>query len=602
VNDPEEVIHSGGRAGTVAPDRFADVAAQILERISDAFYAVDRDWRLTYVNRRVEAMVGKRRDEMLGRNVFDLFPEARGSESHAAHLRARRENRPVSFQAVSAVNGRWIEGTVYPDETGLSVYLRDITARKRAEEQLRASERRERARAAELEAVLDAVPAVVWLAHDPECRAITGNRASYEFLRLPYGANESKTAPAPGPTNHFAVYANGVELAPEELPMQRAARGEEVRSHEEEVVFRDGTSRYLYGDAVPLREEDGTICGAVGAFLDVTERKHAEAELKRSREELDDFFENAAVALHWIGPDGRILRANQAELDLLGYTRETYVGRHIAEFHADRSVIEDILARLGRGETLDRYPARLRARDGSIRDVLISSSALFRDGRFVHTRCITVDVTERKQAEEHQKLLMAELNHRVKNTLAVVQSIAAQTLRRAASLEGFAESFTGRLQALAAAHGLLTQGTWRATSLIRLIRRVLKAHGTGTRAIEMSGPDIELTPKQTLALSLVFHELATNAAKHGALSVPNGRLAIAWAVEEAPGGPRLGIDWIERNGPAVCTPVAAGFGTTLIQRTMAYDLNGDSALCYEPAGLRCRLAFPWREDGAAASG
>jgi len=598
VNDPEEVIHSGGRAGTVAPDRFADVAAQILERISDAFYAVDRDWRLTYVNRRVEAMVGKRRDEMLGRNVFDLFPEARGSESHAAHLRARRENRPVSFQAVSAVNGRWIEGTVYPDKTGLSVYLRDITARKRAEEQLRASERRERARAAELEAVLDAVPAVVWLAHDPECRAITGNRASYEFLRLPYGANESKTAPAPGPTNHFAVYANGVELAPEELPMQRAARGEEVRSHEEEVVFRDGTSRYLYGDAVPLREEDGTICGAVGAFLDVTERKHAEAELKRSREELDDFFENAAVALHWIGPDGRILRANQAELDLLGYTRETYVGRHIAEFHADRPVIEDILARLGRGETLDRYPARLRARDGSIRDVLISSSALFRDGRFVHTRCITVDVTERKQAEEHQKLLMAELNHRVKNTLAVVQSIAAQTLRRTTSLEGFAESFNGRLRALATAHSLLTRGNWRSAGLEKLVQEALKAHGTGRGAFETRGPELDLSPKQTLALSLVLHELATNAAKYGALSRRSGRVDIHWEILAGNGSGTLRLGWVERGGPPAKQPQAKGFGTTLIQRLVSYDLDGAFDVTYEPDGLRCEIVIPWTRGAA----
>ena len=116
--------------------------------------------------------------------------------------------------------------------------------------------------------------------------------------------------------------------------------------------------------------------------------------------ELEDFFENGAVGLHIVGRDGRILRANKAELDLLGYGSEEYVGRHIGDFHADQAVIGDILTRLGRGERLERYPARLRAKDGSIRHVIITSSALFENGQFIHTRCFTVDVSEARVAEE----------------------------------------------------------------------------------------------------------------------------------------------------------------------------------------------------------
>src|SRR3712207_2807129 len=123
-------------------------------------------------------------------------------------------------------------------------------------------------------------------------------------------------------------------------------------------------------------------------------------ELRRRERELSDFIENASVGLHWVGSDGTILRANQAELDLLGYTREEYIGRHIAEFHADEEVINDILARLTRGECLDKYPARLKAKDGSIKHVLISSNVQFRDGRFVNTRCFTLDVTEKREVEE----------------------------------------------------------------------------------------------------------------------------------------------------------------------------------------------------------
>jgi PAS domain S-box-containing protein/excisionase family DNA binding protein len=138
---------------------------------------------------------------------------------------------------------------------------------------------------------------------------------------------------------------------------------------------------------------------------EIAERERAERALLRKQQELDDFVENAVVGLHRVGPDGTILWANRAELDLLGYSREEYVGRPIAEFHADRSTIEDILRRLGAREELHSYPARLRCKDGSIKHVRISSNVLWEDGRFVHTRCFTRDVTERVRAEEGRSLL-----------------------------------------------------------------------------------------------------------------------------------------------------------------------------------------------------
>lgn len=133
---------------------------------------------------------------------------------------------------------------------------------------------------------------------------------------------------------------------------------------------------------------------------EIAERKASEAKLQRSEQELADFFDQATVGLHWVGPDGIILRANQAELNLLGYTRNEYIGRDIADFHADRPVIEDILRKLSGGEELHDYPARLRCKNGSIRDVLINSNVLWEDGRFVHTRCFTRDITDRNRAEE----------------------------------------------------------------------------------------------------------------------------------------------------------------------------------------------------------
>ena len=154
-------------------------------------------------------------------------------------------------------------------------------------------------------------------------------------------------------------------------------------------------TKRIHAPDADLLEMMGTVAGNFGQFL---ERKTAEEQVRQSERELADFFENATVGLHWVGSDGIILRANRAELALLGYSREEYVGRPIADFHADEDVICDILNRLKAGEELHEYAARLRCKDGSIKDVLIDSSVMFRDGGFVHTRCFTRDITERKRA------------------------------------------------------------------------------------------------------------------------------------------------------------------------------------------------------------
>ena len=132
----------------------------------------------------------------------------------------------------------------------------------------------------------------------------------------------------------------------------------------------------------------------------VLQQRQSEAQVRRSEKDLADFFHNATMGLHWVGPDGIVVRVNKAELDLLGYTADEYVGHHIAEFHVDRHVIDDILQRLSAGEKLYNYPARMRCKHGSVKHVLIDSSVLWEDGKFVHTRCFTRDVTEQRAAEE----------------------------------------------------------------------------------------------------------------------------------------------------------------------------------------------------------
>jgi PAS domain S-box-containing protein len=193
---------------------------------------------------------------------------------------------------------------------------------------------------------------------------------------------------------------------PDEEPaiLARLRRGERIEHYETVRVRKDGTPVDISLTVSPIRGPGGRIIGASKIARDISERKRAAEALRSREEELTDFIENSAVGLHWVGPDGTILWANQAELDLLGYARDEYIGHHIAEFHADREAIDDILDRLTRDETLHSYEARLRRKDGSLVHVLISSNVRRRDGEFVHTRCFTRDITERRQAEESLRL------------------------------------------------------------------------------------------------------------------------------------------------------------------------------------------------------
>lgn len=194
---------------------------------------------------------------------------------------------------------------------------------------------------------------------------------------------------------------------------------------------------------------------------------------------------------------------------------------------------------------------------------------------------------------ERQKFLLRELDHRCKNTLAAVQSVADQTLRRSLSPAHFVEAFNGRLGALAQAHELLTRGQWGPAKLSEVVGQVLAAFGgIDGRRISASGPDIHLAPETCVAMHMTLHELAVNAAKYGALSVETGRLEIAWDVDLAREARALDLTWTERGGPAVSAPASRGFGSRLIEQGIARELGGEAVMSFDPEGFGFRLRAP----------
>src|SRR6185312_818446 len=206
------------------------------------------------------------------------------------------------------------------------------------------------------------------------------------------------------------------------------------------------------------------------------------------------------------------------------------------------------------------------------------------DGKALSVTGIVEDVTPRKLEEDQRQTLMAELDHRVKNVLATVQSLAIQTARRTTSLDAFLQNFGGRLKAMGSANELLTAARWRGAAIDHLCAAELGALAPGQTAWE--GPELFLTPRAANALALGLHELAANAVKFGALSVETGRVDLRWT-RQADGG--FELTWTETGGPTVTTPARRGFGATLLEQVTSRELNGETAIDFRPGGVQARL-------------
>jgi two-component sensor histidine kinase len=210
-----------------------------------------------------------------------------------------------------------------------------------------------------------------------------------------------------------------------------------------------------------------------------------------------------------------------------------------------------------------------------------------------------VDLSKHKQEEDRLRFLLAELNHRTQNTLATVQAIAVQTLRGAANKD-VVDAFEGRILALSKAHSLLGSKHWEAVSLRDVIDQILQPFGLNDRWVtrfSVEGDDVRLRPKAALTFAMLLHELATNAAKHGALSNgAAGKVDIAWRAEPNPQGDRMRLRWQESGGPPVRPPGRKGFGSRLIEHGVAQDLGGEVRLDYEPPGVVCQIIMPVRPE------
>lgn len=463
--------------------------------------------------------------------------------------------------------------------------LRAEAARKKAAEELRESEERFRL-------MSENAPVMIWMS-DPNGGCLHLNRMLREFWNVEEGA--------------IAEFDWRSTMHPEDMPeiMKRVSEALASKSSVSvEGRYRNaqGIYRTLQTNARPRFSSDGELLGMIGVNVDITERKEAELMRRENDERFRLAVEAAPCGMLMLDEDGRIVMMNAKAERLFEYSKDELLGEKIEVLipagvatrppPGQPSGSPDSPAHpLGTGDV-----TLALTKNGKEIPVELGCNPIRISGKEMAILAL-VDVSERKRADKQRELLLAELNHRVKNTLAVVLGLAHQTFRDKESAAK--KAFEGRLIALATAHNLLTRANWESASLRDLVLDSLPVKQTGSTRFKVMGPTVLLAPQPALALTLALHELFTNALKYGALSNETGKIDVEWNRNEDDVAP-LTLIWRESGGPAVSPPTRRGFGTMLLERTLAEDLNGKVDMEYRPEGLLCTIKSSILENGAYA--
>jgi len=441
-------------------------------------------------------------------------------------------------------------------------------------------------------AILQALPAAIYTT-DADCRITFFNEAAAELWGLRPEIGSSAFC-----GSWKLSWLDGTPLPHDECPMAIALRERRpVRGMEAVAIRPDGSSVPFLAMPTPLFDAAGNLVGAVNMLIDTSARRQAD----RAAQQLAAIVESSDDAILTKDLNGIITSWNAGAQRLFGYTAEEVLGKPVTILipHDRQSEEPRILAQIRRGERVETYDTVRRRKDGGLIAISLSVSPV-RDGngRITGASKIARDITERKRAEERQHLLMREMEHRLKNLFALSGSVVSLSARTARTPRELATAVQQRLQALAGAHALSLPRTiedaehlQKSTSLRELVESVIspfdpRSDGPAS-LIEIGGCDVPLSGGSVSSFALLLHEFATNAAKHGALSVPGGRVAIDCAVVDD----RLVLVWRERGGPRIGGPPEhEGFGALLIRTIVRGHLHGELAHDWSPEGLTIRLA------------
>jgi two-component system CheB/CheR fusion protein len=380
-------------------------------------------------------------------------------------------------------------------------------------------------------------------------------------------------------------WPDGTPLPHDQCPMAVVLMEGQAVSGQEAVLERpDGTRMPFMAFPSALRDATGNIVGAVNMFMDITERKRNEEMAQR----LASIVESSDDAIISKSLDGTITSWNKGAARLFGYAAEEIIGKPVRTLiPADRQHEDDaIIKRVRSGEHIEHYETVCLCKDGrSIEISLTVSPIRDAEGKIIGVSKIARDISERKRSEARLAILAREAEHRSKNVLATVQ--ATVRLSQSDTPEGLKQAIEGRIQALAKVHTLFVQSGWRGAELHSLVTQELSPYcQDGEMRVRSDGPNVLLEPQMAQSIAVTLHELATNAAKYGALSAAKGQVQVRWS-HASP----LVLRWTEIGGPLVKPPTRQGFGTRAMEALISQS-KGEMHLHWRPRGLECEIVLP----------
>jgi PAS domain S-box-containing protein len=558
----------------------------ILRTAIDPVVVLDAAGLLLDWSARAELAFGWTRDEVLGRGLIAVLAPPRHREAYQQILSRRlASTEPPAARQQSQLMALRKDGVEVPIEVSLAAFgapgasvflgfIRDITDRVEVHARLAASEARFRA-------AIGAVDGILWtnaasgqmVGDQPGWASLTGQTpAQYQGLGWAEAVHPEDAEPTLRAWN--AAVAQGGPF-----------------NFEHRVRRHDGVWRDFAVRAVPALETDGSIREWIGVHTDITARKRADERLRESEARFRAMADSAPAPVWMTAIDGGLTFANEAFAELAGVEARALLGDAWI-----RLIHPDDLPGVGAKRAAARaglqaygFEARFLCAGETYRWMVANARPqIDAQGQFQGYIGMAMDMTETKVAEARQRLLINELNHRVKNTLASIQSIARQTLRPDETPLHVRERLIDRLLAMSAAHDVLTRESWEGAGLEEIVLQGIDPFVDGQEPgrITITGPGLRVGASTALSLALAVHELATNAVKYGALSTPDGKVAIAW--EAAREGQAM-LRWIESGGPTVQSPARKGFGTRLLTSGLTGDLGGQPQLSFAPEGVKALL-------------
>ena len=539
------------------------------------------DW-----NARAEAAFGWSRAEVLGQGLVEVLAPAAQRDSYRQILLTRLALAgPPAARQTSQLKAVRRDGVEIPIEVSLAAFgeadaplflafIRDISDRLEVHARLAASEARFRA-------AIGAVDGILWT-NDASGRMV-GDQPGWAQL----------TGQSPDEYRGFG-WANAVH--PEDAEPTVAAWNAAVArggpfDFEHRVQRHDGVWRDFSVRAVAALEADGSVREWIGVHTDITERKRAEERLRESESRFRAMADSAPAPVWMTSPEGDMTFANEAFAEFAGVEAKALLGdAWIRLIHPeDLPGVAARRAAARAGPEAYGFEARFLCAGDVYRWMVANARPqIDAHGQFQGYIGMAMDMTETKAAETRQRLLINELNHRVKNTLASIQSIVRQTLRPDETPVHVRERLIDRLLAMSAAHDVLTRESWEGAGLEEIVLQGLAPFVDDQEPdrIAITGPALRVGASTALSLALAIHELATNAVKYGALSTPGGKVTVVWDRGQ---GDHTVLTWTEHGGPPVQTPSRKGFGTRLLDRGLAADLGGRPKLTFDVEGVRAVL-------------